>query len=144
MDYKNYHQRLNNESIKFAALMSSCKDRAYLSYSGNSAETGLPSMFLDEVLSMLNGENIEDKIKVIEVELDYLLKDSIEKITTIEELSNYLILNNYDDLSNQSLKYFSFHNSIDEKRFKVAMEQIYEIGKILGGLIKYYAKDSKK
>ena len=33
---------------------------------------------------------------------------------------------------------------IDEKKFKVAMEQIYEIGKILGGLIKYYAKNNKK
>ena len=33
---------------------------------------------------------------------------------------------------------------IDEKKFKVAMEQIYEIGKILGGLIKYYAKNSTK
>ena len=33
---------------------------------------------------------------------------------------------------------------IDEKKFKVAMELIYEIGKILGGLIKYYAKNIKK
>ena len=33
---------------------------------------------------------------------------------------------------------------IDEKKFKVAIEQIYEIGKILGGLIKYYAKDNKE
>ena len=33
---------------------------------------------------------------------------------------------------------------IDIKKFNVAMEQIYEIGKILGGLIKYYAKDYKK
>ena len=33
---------------------------------------------------------------------------------------------------------------IDIKKFNVAMEQIYEIGKILGGLIKYYAKDIKK
>ena len=33
---------------------------------------------------------------------------------------------------------------IDEKKFKVSMELIYEIGKILGGLIKYYAKNSKK
>lgn len=31
---------------------------------------------------------------------------------------------------------------IDEKKFKVAMELIYEIGKILGGLIKYYAKNN--
>lgn len=33
---------------------------------------------------------------------------------------------------------------IDEKKFKIAMEQIYEIGKILGGLIKYYAQNNKK
>lgn len=33
---------------------------------------------------------------------------------------------------------------IDEKKFKTAIEQIYEIGKILGGLIKHYAKNNKK
>ena len=33
---------------------------------------------------------------------------------------------------------------IDEKKFNVAMEQIYEIGKIIGGLIKYYGKNIKK
>lgn len=33
---------------------------------------------------------------------------------------------------------------IDEHKFKVAMGQIYEIGKILGGLIKYYAKNNTK
>lgn len=30
---------------------------------------------------------------------------------------------------------------IDVKKFNVAMEKIYEMGKILGGLIKYYAKN---
>ena len=33
---------------------------------------------------------------------------------------------------------------IDEKKFKVAIELVYEIGKIVGGLIKYYAKNNKK
>ena len=33
---------------------------------------------------------------------------------------------------------------IDERKFNIAMEQIYEIGKILGGLIKYYGKNNKK
>ena len=33
---------------------------------------------------------------------------------------------------------------IDEKKFNIAMSQIYEIGKILGGLIKYYAKNIKE
>lgn len=32
----------------------------------------------------------------------------------------------------------------DEKKFNVAMEKIYEIGKIIGGLYKYYAKYSKE
>ena len=33
---------------------------------------------------------------------------------------------------------------IDEKKYKVSMEMLYEIGKILGGLIKAYAKNYKK
>ena len=33
---------------------------------------------------------------------------------------------------------------IDEKKSYIAIELIYEIGKILGGLEKYYAKNSKK
>ena len=33
---------------------------------------------------------------------------------------------------------------IDERKFKIAMEHIYELGKILGGLIKYYAKNNKE
>ena len=33
---------------------------------------------------------------------------------------------------------------IDIKKFNTAMGHIYEIGKILGGLVKYYAKDNKK
>ena len=33
---------------------------------------------------------------------------------------------------------------IDDKKFKVSMELLYEIGKITGGLIKLYAKNNKK
>lgn len=33
---------------------------------------------------------------------------------------------------------------IDDKKFKIAIEQIYEIGKIIGGLVKYYAQNNKK
>lgn len=33
---------------------------------------------------------------------------------------------------------------IDEKKYKVSIEMLYEIGKILGGLIKAYAKNNKK
>ena len=33
---------------------------------------------------------------------------------------------------------------IDNKKFNVAMNLIYEIGKIVGGLVKYYAKNDSK
>lgn len=33
---------------------------------------------------------------------------------------------------------------IDEKRFKVASDLIYELGKLIGGLLKYYGKNIKK
>lgn len=33
---------------------------------------------------------------------------------------------------------------IDVKKFNIAMGKIYEIGKILGGIIKFYAKNYKK
>ena len=33
---------------------------------------------------------------------------------------------------------------IDTKKFNVAMSLIYEIGKIIGGLVKYYAKNDTK
>ena len=33
---------------------------------------------------------------------------------------------------------------IDDKKFNIAMQEIYELGKMLGGLIKYYGKDNKK
>ena len=57
------------------------------------------------------------------------------------------ILNNIDASLNTQRIYLRIMKNnrwIDEKKFKVAMEQIYEIGKILGGLIKYYAKDNKE
>lgn len=33
---------------------------------------------------------------------------------------------------------------IDEKKFKIASDLIYELGKIIGGLLKYYGKNIKK
>ncbi len=33
---------------------------------------------------------------------------------------------------------------IDTKKFNTIMKEIYEIGNIIGGLIKYYAKNTKK
>ena len=57
------------------------------------------------------------------------------------------ILNKIDTYLNTQriyLRIMKKYKWIDEKKFKVAMELIYEIGKILGGLIRYYAKNSTK
>ena len=63
------------------------------------------------------------------------------KIETIK------ILNEIDaelDTQRINLRIMDKYKWIDKKKFKISIELIYEIGKILGGLIKYYAKNNKK
>ena len=75
---------------------------------------------------------------------------TLENILYIEKIDKYqrlYYLNIIDTkLSYQRilLRIMLKNKYIDEKKFKVSMELIYEIGKILGGLIKYYAKNNKK
>ena len=81
----------------------------------------------------------EYKISIYQMLKDILIISKIEK----SEILNYL--NNIDANLNVQRIYLRImlkNRWIDEHKFKVAMEQIYEIGKILGGLIKYYAKNN--
>ena len=81
----------------------------------------------------------EYKISMYQMLKDILIISKIEK----SEILNYL--NNIDANLNVQRIYLRImlkNRWIDEHKFKVAMEQIYEIGKILGGLIKYYAKNN--
>ena len=75
----------------------------------------------------------------------------LEDILMISKLENNKIileyLNKIDARLNTQRIYLRIMKKekwIDERKFNIIMEQIYEIGKILGGLIKYYAKNSKK
>ena len=76
--------------------------------------------------------------------------EMLKDIMTINKISKNQILpylNQIDaNLNTQRifLRIMKKNKWIDEHKFKVAMEHIYEIGKILGGLIKYYAKNSTK
>ena len=77
----------------------------------------------------------------------YEMLRNIMYISKIEHTQSLNILNKIDAELNTQRIYLRImkHNKwIDEKKFKIAMEQIYEIGKILGGLLKYYAKNNKK
>lgn len=69
----------------------------------------------------------------------------LNKIQKTEKTETIRTLNKIDTLLNTQriyLRIMKKYKWIDEKKFKVSMEQIYEIGKVLGGLIKYYAKNN--
>ena len=74
----------------------------------------------------------------------YEMLEDILMITKVEKnIMEYL--NKIDAKLNAQRIYLRIMKKerwIDEKKFKVAIEQIYEIGKILGGLIKYYAQNA--
>lgn len=77
----------------------------------------------------------------------YEMVENILIISKVNDKNIMIYLNKIDaELSLQRiyLRIMKKNKWIDEKKFKVAMEQIYEIGKILGGLIKYYAKNNTK
>ena len=80
----------------------------------------------------------ESMYKMLE-EILYFNKADIEERNTI--------LNKIDTKLNYQrilLRLMKEEHWVDEKKFKVSMEKIYEMGKILGGLIKYYGKNNKK
>lgn len=83
----------------------------------------------------------EYKSSLYQMMKNIMLISKIEKINTLEYLNE---IDGHLNTQRIYLRIMKNNKWIDEKKFKVAMEQIYEIGKILGGLIKYYAKDFKK
>ena len=86
--------------------------------------------YKQSMYKMLNGVMILNKTKNLDGE-----KEIISILNEIDaELNTQRIY----------LRIMKKERWIDEKKFKIAIEQIYEIGKILGGLIKYYAKNNKK
>lgn len=77
----------------------------------------------------------------------YKMLRDILYITKIELTERLYYINLIDaELNTQRIYLRIMKNNrwIDEKKFKVAIDPIYEIGKIVGGLVKYYAKVNKK
>ena len=87
--------------------------------------------------------NIGNEFKIVM----YKSLENILYINKVEISKRLYYLNLIDaELNTQRifLRIMYKNKWIDNKRFNIVMEQIYEIGKIIGGLIKYYAKDIKK
>lgn len=77
----------------------------------------------------------------------YQTLENIMIISKIDKKNILNYLNKIDALLNTQriyLRIMKKNKWIDERKFKIAMEHIYELGKILGGLIKYYAKNNKE
>lgn len=78
----------------------------------------------------------------------YKMLSDVIKITKIDDRNKCLeILNEIDaelNIQRIYLRIMVKEKWIDNKKFQISMDLIYEIGKILGGLIKYYAKNNKK
>lgn len=77
----------------------------------------------------------------------YKMLENILYINKVENSKRTYYLNLIDaELNTQRimLRIMNKNKWIDEKKFKTSMELLYEIGKIIGGLIKFYAKNNKK
>ena len=82
----------------------------------------IPSIFLDELLRIIEGEKLEEKLKVMNVDMDYLLKSETNQLTTKKELSNYLLQKYYDEEYDENQ--FFMYNHIDESTFKEVNSRI--------------------
>lgn len=76
----------------------------------------------------------------------YKMLEGIMYLNKIEIKDRFKSINKIDaDLSVQRiLLRIMYKNAwIDKKKFEYAMSLIYEMGKIIGGLVKYYGKNNK-
>lgn len=86
--------------------------------------------------------------KFNQMQYSYIIYDydkQANKNTSNYMLEQLKLMNNIDAEMNCQRIYLRIMNKqkwIDIKRFDIAMNKIYEIGKIIGGLAKYYAKNN--
>ena len=116
---------------------------------GTEYKTSMYKMLQEIMLlnKIKNTYKLKDNTKL---KIESTEKNNKENLEKQNEYKKYLkeminILNIIDSHLNTQriyLRIMKKYKWIDEKKFKVAMELIYEIGKILGGLIKYYAKNN--
>ena len=77
----------------------------------------------------------------------YEMIQNILYLNKIEKSKRMYYLNKIDAILNCQriyLRIMKNNHWIDEKKFIIAIDKIYEIGKIIGGLLKYYAKNNTK
>ena len=101
-------------------------------------------MMLNKVKNMYK---IKDNAKLKNENAEKYIEENFERQNEYKQYLKEMIniLNIIDSQLNTQriyLRIMKKYKWIDEKKFRVAIELIYEIGKILGGLIKYYGKNN--
>ncbi len=121
LSLKTYEEKLDSESLQFAIALTNCKEKLYLSYperySGN--EENIPSMFLDELLNTIDGE----QVKYTNITMDYLIKEDLEDITTIEELAKHTLYKYY--LGEDCSEEFGLLHNLDDKILTEVKDRSY-------------------
>lgn len=77
----------------------------------------------------------------------YSMLEEILLLSKIPEEEKLGYINKIDARLNGQrilLRIMNKNKWIDERKFNYVIENIYEMGKIIGGLVKYYAKNNKK
>lgn len=130
---------------KDAVLLHNLLDLKVSCVESEICKVGFPLNSLEKYTKLIEKKKFsigtEYKTSMYEMLKNIMYLNKIEKEKYLEKL------NNIDaELNTQRiyLRIMKKEKWIDEKKFKISMEQIYEIGKILGGIIKYYAKNNKK
>lgn len=109
IDVKNYMERLSNEGLKFASIVASCTSKLYLSYSSGYDETTIKSIFLDEILSLFKED--DNDINEVKINLDYLVKKSMDHVTNYDDLTKYL-LKSYSKDEIPDISIFTQYNNL--------------------------------
>lgn len=77
----------------------------------------------------------------------YKMLENILMLSKIEDKEKIYYINIIDaglNVQRILLRIMYKNRWIDEKKFNYVIELIYEMGKIIGGLLKYYGKNNKK
>ncbi|EOD00239.1 PD-(D/E)XK nuclease family protein [Caldisalinibacter kiritimatiensis] len=124
IDIKKYSQKLDLQSLLFTVSITRPKDMLILSYpeSNGGENVSIPSMFLDELLNLFKGEEIEDKINYITLDMDYLLKEKLEDVTYDRELIRHLLYHHY--LGNDVSEYLKMLNGLHPDDIKEIMTKL--------------------
>ena len=68
----------------------------------------------------------------------------LSKVIDTEEINYINVIDAQLNVQRILLRIMYKNKWIDEKKFNYVIELIYELGKIIGGLLKYYGKNNKK